>query len=433
MRQIDLNVDELSSALLGLAQHEDVAILDSCGVGHLGSDLMIAGIRPIESLEIESEDPAEALAIFERHLAKRSACIFTISYDLGPKLEQLITRPRGDAEFVEPDIFLSRFDALVVHQYSTGATFVTGDADAFYEIESHLASARLREPDETANAIVESNFTRAEYLDAIDTIKEYIRRGDTYQTNLTRQLRLTLPDGLSSETIFARLRRQHPAPFASFIKRKYSTVVSASPERFFKVSDRSISASPVKGTRPRGATEVEDSELEAELASSEKDRAENTMIVDLLRSDLGRVCEYGGVNVERICEIEEHPTLFHLVSTIAGTLRPDSKFTDVLRALFPCGSITGAPKIRTMEIIDEIEPAVRGLSMGAIGYYIPESGFEGLEPGFDLSVAIRTMVVRGREAVFNVGGGITIDSDPSAEYEESETKAMALLGAVGNK
>jgi para-aminobenzoate synthetase component 1 len=433
MRQIDLNADELSSALLGLAQHEDVAILDSCGVGHLGSDLMIAGIRPIESLEIESEDPAEALAIFERHLAKRSACIFTISYDLGPKLEQLITRPRGDAEFVEPDIFLSRFDALVVHQYSTGATFVTGDADAFYEIESHLASARLREPDETANAIVESNFTRAEYLDAIDTIKEYIRRGDTYQTNLTRQLRLTLPDGLSSETIFARLRRQHPAPFASFIKRKYSTVVSASPERFFKVSDRSISASPVKGTRPRGATEVEDSELKAELASSEKDRAENTMIVDLLRSDLGRVCEYGGVNVERICEIEEHPTLFHLVSTIAGTLRPDSKFTDVLRALFPCGSITGAPKIRTMEIIDEIEPAVRGLSMGAIGYYIPESGFEGLEPGFDLSVAIRTMVVRGREAVFNVGGGITIDSDPSAEYEESETKAMALLGAVGNK
>jgi anthranilate/para-aminobenzoate synthase component I len=157
------------------------------------------------------------------------------------------------------------------------------------------------------------------------------------------------------------------------------------------------------------------------------------MIVDLLRNDLGRVCEYGSVQVESLCEIEQHPTLFHLVSTISGQLRGEASFTDVLRALFPSGSITGAPKIRTMEIIDEIEPAKRGLSMGAIGYYIPETGFEHVEPGFDLSVAIRTMVVRGREAVFNVGGGITIDSDPDAEFEETETKAKALRGAIGNK
>ena len=179
-------------------------------------------------------------------------------------------------------------------------------------------------------------------------------------------------------------------------------------------------------------TESEDEALRAELESSEKDRAENTMIVDLLRNDLGRVCEYGSISVESVCEIEEHPTLFHLVSTISGRLRNKATFTDVLRALFPCGSITGAPKIRTMEIIDEIEPAKRGLSMGAIGYFIPERGFEGLEPGFDLSVAIRTMVIDGRSAVFNVGGGITIDSDPAAEFEETQIKAKALLGALGN-
>jgi len=226
---------------------------------------------------------------------------------------------------------------------------------------------------------------------------------------------------------------EHPAPFAAFIKRKNSTVISASPERFFNISDGRISASPIKGTSPRGSTEEDDTRLRGELAASEKDRAENTMIVDLLRNDLGRVCEYGSVEVERLCEIEEHPTLFHLVSTIAGELRAEARFDDILRALFPSGSITGAPKIRTMEIIDELEPDARGLSMGTIGYYIPKKGFDGLEPGFDLSVAIRTMVVRGRDAVFNVGGGITIDSDPDAEWEETEVKAKALLSSVGNK
>ena len=431
MREIDLTADELSSALLGLAEHEDVCVLDSCGVGHLGSHLMIAGIRPVEVLEIAGEDPSESLAIFERHLEKGSAAVFTISYDLGPKLEGIITRPKPGN--MEPYIFVSRFDALVVHDYTSGTTFLTGDQNAFYETAAQLASSRRVEAEPVSSPNVESSFTRSEYADAIEVIKEYIRRGDTYQTNLTRQLRLELPEDLSTETIFAKLRREHPAPFASFIKRKNSTVISASPERFFKIANGRVSASPIKGTRPRGLTEFEDLTLRAELDSSEKDRAENTMIVDLLRNDLGRVCEYGSVEVESLCEIEEHPTLFHLVSTITGRLRPDAAFTEILGALFPCGSITGAPKIRTMEIIDEIEPARRGLSMGAIGYFIPGRGFEGLEPGFDLSVAIRTMVIHRREAVFNVGGGITIDSDPEAEFEETQIKAKALLGAIGNK
>jgi anthranilate/para-aminobenzoate synthase component I len=212
-------------------------------------------------------------------------------------------------------------------------------------------------------------------------------------------------------------------------------VISASPERFFRTTrDGRIEASPIKGTRARGVNEDEDLRLRAELLSSAKDRAENTMIVDLVRNDLGRVCEFGSVVVEKLCELEEHPTLFHLVSTVGGRLRQEIGFSEILRAVFPCGSITGAPKIRTMQIIDEIENANRGLSMGAIGIYLPESwdlGDAALDTVFDLSVAIRTMVVRDGAAVFNVGGGVVIDSDPEKEFDESALKSRSLLNAIG--
>ncbi|MGH9821243.1 MAG: chorismate-binding protein, partial [Pyrinomonadaceae bacterium] len=198
----------------------------------------------------------------------------------------------------------------------------------------------------------------------------------------------------------------------------------------------------IKGTRPRGKNASADDALRQELLTSQKDIAENTMIVDLLRNDLGRVCEFGSVRVEKLCDLEEHPTLFHLVSTISGDLKENLKFSDILMALFPCGSITGAPKVSTMRIIDEIEPDARGLSMGAIGFAIRGSRFNvqgskthrsslTARPSLDLSVAIRTMTIRDNRAVFNVGGGIVIDSDPGSEYEESLLKAKALLDAIG--
>ncbi|HEV8592993.1 MAG TPA: aminodeoxychorismate synthase component I, partial [Pyrinomonadaceae bacterium] len=255
-----------------------------------------------------------------------------------------------------------------------------------------------------------------------------IRSGETYQTNLTQQI--TVQTSLSPAEIFLRLRRDHPAPFAAFLRRNDSTVVSASPERFLKIANGIISASPIKGTRARGNTPAADEALRNELLTSEKDRAENTMIVDLLRNDLGRVCEFGSVEVEKLCDLEEHPTLFHLVSTITGKLRDGVSFSDILKATFPCGSITGAPKIRTMKIIDELEPDNRGLSMGAIGIYVPPQ-FGIFDALFNMSVAIRTMTIRDGEAVFNVGGGITIESDPESEYDESLLKAKALLNALG--
>jgi para-aminobenzoate synthetase component 1 len=433
VREIQLSADELVSKLLAISERETVCILDSCGVSHLGSHLLIAGVRPVEVLEISNDDALQTLCTLESKLSHELAAVMTLSYDFGSKLQL-----RSDVAYQsEPDVFLSLFDSLIIHDYDTGKTFSIGKEASFSKIEALLAEQRKygAAPSEFSNAAARSNFTRSEYLRAVDRIQEHIRRGDTYQTNLTQSIRCELPAELKPQAVFQRLRRDHPAPFSAFMTRQGSTVVSASPERFFRIGrDGVISTSPIKGTRRRGATAEEDTRLRAELESSEKDRAENIMIVDLMRNDLGRVCEYGTVEVEKLCDVEEHPTLFHLVSTVSGKLRDKTSLSDVLKALFPCGSITGAPKIRTMELIDEIEPTSRGLSMGAIGSYIPpvwEIGNTSIDSVFDFSVAIRTIVVRENEAVFSVGGGVVIDSDPEKEFDESLLKAKALLDALG--
>ena len=433
MREIGISADELVGRLLALPGERRVSILDSSGVGHLGSHLLIAGFDPVESIEISGENAQETIAIFEEKLSGDLFGVFTISYNLGLKLEKIKPRTKKFDAFPEPDIYLALFETLIIHDYGTGKTYLTGKENRFDQVERALLSATPFAQAESRglSCNFQSNFTKGEYISAIGQIKEYIRHGDTYQTNLTQQLRVKLPDNATPQRIFLNLRRDHPAAFAAFIGRGGSTVVSASPERFFKVSeDRSISTSPIKGTRPRGKTPDEDNALRNELLTSVKDRAENVMIVDLLRNDIGRICEFGSVHVEKLCDLEEHPSLFHLVSTVNGELRPGIMISDILRAVFPCGSITGAPKIRTMQIIDEIETADRGLSMGAIGVYLPPSWDLGLGT-WDLSVAIRTMVIRDGEAVFNVGGGIVIDSDPEKEYEESMLKSRALLEAFG--
>jgi para-aminobenzoate synthetase component I len=463
VREIEFSADRLVSALLNLSKRERVCLLDSGGASNLGSHLLIAGVRPLEVLEITNDDASKTLEILDEKLSNPNvACIYTISYDFGLKLQKITPRPKEYSTFPEPDVYLAAFDCLIIHDYDTNKTYLTGSEKRFDEIEKLLADDEAIENNPTEKSIISSNFTRESYIETIGKIQERIRRGDTYQTNLTQQIRARLPENLSPQQIFNNLRKTHPAAFAAFIKRENDCVISASPERFIKVQSLkskvqspSISASPIKGTRPRGRTSPEDLQLRNELLNSEKDRAENVMIVDLLRNDLGRICEFGSVVVEKLCDLETHPTLFHLVSTIKGDLRENIKFSDVLKAVFPCGSITGAPKISTMRIIDELETASRGLSMGAIGYAIPGSGFQvpgsgfrvldsrilnpqiwNPKPGtwnFDLSVAIRTMVVRNQEAVFNVGGGIVIDSVPENEYEETLLKAKALLNAINGK
>ncbi len=456
MRQIEHSADQLVAALLNLSKSERVCLLDSGGASNLGSHLLIAGIRPLEVTEITSDDAAQTLEILDEKTSDAGiACIFTISYDFGLKLQKIAPRLKEMPTLPEPDVHLSAFDCLIIHDYDAHETFLTGNEMKFDELAKLLANDFESEIKTTESSQVYSNFTRESYIETVSKIQERTRRGDTYQTNLTQQIRARLPENLSPQQIFYNLRKANPAAFAAFIKRENDCVISASPERFvkFQIPDSKfqiapISASPIKGTRPRGETAAEDLFLKNDLTNSEKDRAENVMIVDLLRNDLGRICEFGSVVVEKLCELETHPTLHHLVSTIKGELRENIKFSDILRAVFPCGSITGAPKISTMRIIDELETADRGLSMGAIGYSIQDSRFQisnskthdskirNLESevwNLDLSVAIRTMVVKNQEAIFNVGGGITIDSVPEDEYDETLVKAQALLTAINGK
>jgi para-aminobenzoate synthetase component 1 len=430
MREINLSAEDLVKALLSLGAKADLCLLDSATATHGNSHQLIAGIYPIEICRIEDQNAGETLAILERKLKAHpnAAGIFTIAYDLGLKLENIPARHNGIKDFREPDIFIAFFEGLIVHDYTLGKTFLRGDENA--AIEAKLISALKNSDSQSAASkvsAVHSNFSRTGYLKTIARAKEFIYRGDTYQINLTQQLRAELPEDLSPENIFLNLREKNPAPFSAFISRGEDIVISASPERFLRVENidgkRTILTSPIKGTRPRGKNPEEDEKLKAELLASKKDRAENIMIVDLLRNDIGRVCKAGSVKVEELCAIEEHPTLFHLVSTIRGELNDETGFADLLRATFPCGSITGAPKIRTMRIIDELEPDARGLSMGAIGYIDPDGTI-------DMSVAIRTMVVRNNKAIFNVGGGIVADSVPELEYEETLVKAKALMTAI---
>jgi para-aminobenzoate synthetase component 1 len=266
-----------------------------------------------------------------------------------------------------------------------------------------------------------SNFDRPGYETAVRRAVEYIHAGDCFQVNLSQ--RLLAPQTGRAFDLYARLRERNPAPFAGYFDLGDFQIASASPERFLKVTGREVETRPIKGTRPRGSTPREDAALLADLVASPKDRAENVMIVDLLRNDLGRVCEYGSVRVEALCRPESYRTVHHLVSEVRGRLRADRGPIDLLRAAFPGGSVTGAPKVRAMEVIAELEPTARGPYCGCLGYV----GFDG---SMDTNILIRTFTCGGGWVQFPVGGGVVADSDSAREYEETLHKAAGLLRAL---
>ncbi|MEW6026776.1 MAG: aminodeoxychorismate synthase component I [Planctomycetota bacterium] len=269
---------------------------------------------------------------------------------------------------------------------------------------------------------VTSNFTRPEYLRAVRRVKEYIFAGDIYQANLSQ--RFEMPFHKHPLELFRTLQEINPAPFSALLKPNDNQfIISSSPERFLKVSNGIVETRPIKGTRPRGKTPAQDEQLKKELFNSIKDNAELAMIVDMERNDLGRVCEYGSVKVIQQKVLETYPTLHHLVATVKGRMDNRYDLVDLIKATFPGGSITGVPKIRAMEIIDELEPTRRNVYTGAIGYI----GFDGT---MDLSIAIRIIMLNGNKAYYQVGGGIVADSDPAGEYEETLTKGKALMQAI---
>jgi para-aminobenzoate synthetase component I len=268
---------------------------------------------------------------------------------------------------------------------------------------------------------VTSNFDRDGYLAVVRRAIEYVHAGDCFQVNLSQRLLAR-----SSEhplELYGRLRERNPAPFAAYLDLGDFAVASASPERFLRVTRGDVETRPIKGTRPRGTTPQEDRDRIADLVRSPKDRAENVMIVDLLRNDLGRVCEYGTVRVPRVCQVESFQYVHHLVSEVRGRLAAGKTPLDLLRACFPGGSVTGAPKVRAMEIIAELEPTARGPYCGSLGFV----GFDG---SMDTSILIRTFTAGRGWVQFPVGGGIVADSDPQREYEETLHKAEGLLRAL---
>ena len=280
----------------------------------------------------------------------------------------------------------------------------------------------VSDTDLPAGLDLRSSFTHRGYLDALTRVREYIIAGDIFQANLSQRFEAPLTE--SPWTLYRRLRGINPAPFAAYLEFGAVTVASASPERFLRLDGaHQIEARPIKGTRPRGVYPAHDAALGRALQESEKDRAENLMIVDLMRNDLSRVSLSGSVRVPELFALERYATVHHLVSTVIGTLEPGRDAIDLLCATFPGGSITGAPKVRAMEIIAELEPSRRGVYCGSIGY-LSVTGV------MDTSIVIRTyQAVHGR-VYFSAGGGIVADSDPEQEYRETFDKARALIRAL---
>lgn len=299
-------------------------------------------------------------------------------------------------------------------EQSGGEAKQSRDADCFI-------SSASRNDRQSKEITLKSNFTPEEYMKAVNRVREYIAAGDVFQVNLSQRFEADLK--ISPFELYKRLRTVNPAPFASYLNLPGVAIVSASPERFLKVQSDMVETRPIKGTRPRGKGSVEDERLAHELVHSAKDHAENVMIVDLERNDLGRVCRYGTVKVTELAILETFPTVFHLTSTVIGRLRRGKSNIDLLKATFPGGSITGAPKVRAMEIIDEIEPTRRSVYTGSIGYL-------GFNEDMDINIVIRTFLVKEGKAYFQVGGGIIYDSDPEAEYAETLDKARGLIRAL---
>ena len=360
-----------------------------------------------------------------------------LGYELARHLEDVPLAPTDPHDFPEMQMLLC--DVVVALDHAERRAFVvsSGHPEADPSARRARAAERLDHVARRLEGVVPlgppaapaappriaSDVTRGAYETAVRRVIDYILAGDVFQANISQRFVAEMPAGLGPLDLFRRLQAGNPARHSAYLKLDDVVIASSSPERFLRLEGDRVETRPIKGTRPRGVSPADDEALAAELAASEKDRAENVMIVDLLRNDLSRVCRDGSVEVPELCAVERFATVMHLVSTVTGRLRPGMTAVDLLAACFPGGSITGAPKIRAMQIIAELEATRRGPYCGAIGYL----GFDG---ALDTSIVIRTFAIRGRRVTFQAGGGVVADSDPAAEYEESLAKARALVTAL---
>jgi len=378
-----------------------------------------------------------------------------LGYEYGRRLERLPT-PRED-DLNLPDVWLGAYEWVIAWDHEQDRSWVIaldpglrrGDEGA--ERASPLSTwwrggqgvrsaerrmnaivQRMKAPARTRQSVVandgpppkfHSGFTRAEYLHAVERVRQYILAGDIFQANLSQRFEAPWPG--NPFEFYRHLNEANPAPFAAYFGGDGFAIASASPERFLSAdAEGNVETRPIKGTRRRGSSPAEDRRLAEELLASAKDRAENVMIVDLLRNDLSKVCAPGSVDVPVLCALESHPTVHHLESIVTGRLERGYSAVDLLRASFPGGSITGAPKVRAMAILAELEPVARGAYCGTIGW-LSATG------AMDTSIAIRTVTLKDGKAYFHAGGGIVADSDPALEYQETLDKAAGIRRVFG--
>jgi para-aminobenzoate synthetase component 1 len=379
---------------------------------------------------------------------------FLLGYELGRRFERL-PASRHD-EFGLPDWSAALYDWVISFDHLTNRAWIVSSgigSSPTKNVDPHRAESRLKQvltwlrkpapPEPTATTPggknllapadlvpqhplshftgVTSNFSRSGYETAVRRVIEYIHAGDCFQVNLSQRLLAPLRE--PPLELYGRLRSLNPSPFAAYYDAGDFQVLSTSPERFLQVNNGCVSTRPIKGTRPRYVSPEGDRAVVDELMQNPKDRSENVMIVDLLRNDLGKVCEFGSVRVPTLCTVETFPFVHHLVSEVTGKLKPGFGLFDLWAAAFPGGSVTGAPKVRAMEIISELEPTARGPYCGSLGWL----GWDGSS---DSNILIRTFTAARGWVQFPVGGGIVVDSNPAREYEETLHKATGLLRAL---
>lgn len=405
----------LLSSASGYGEHGRYSIVALLPTRHF-----LSGANPFEELR---EELTFGVPVTEKpQIPFAGGWIGFVSYEILARIEDI--QLKGCHPF--PLIELRFYPSVMVYdhfrQVWTCSHVSTGGPDTLavmLDILETPAPPRVQGPALSEPLI--SNFTRGEYENMVRKALDYIAAGDIYQVNLSQRFSGTTQ--LSADEIACRLYAASPAPFGACLISGDRAIISSSPERFLKVSGRSVETRPIKGTRPRGITLEEDHALRRELVDSDKEKAELTMITDLLRNDLGRVCEYGSVEVAEARRVEELEHVFHTSSLVTGTLRPDADLVDLLYSTLPGGSITGTPKVRAMEIIDELEPVPRGPYCGSILSI-------GVDGNMDSNIIIRSLLLDGSNLSFQVGGGIVADSDPATEYDETMHKARGIMKAL---
>lgn len=448
---VELRMNDPLTAFAAVEHLPYSLLFDSADLGHKDARYSFIVSHPIETIEskngevvltnwdeqtTQSGDPFKILEQRMKHWRDgvetvrglppfQGGAAGLFGYDLGRGIEDLPSTAKDNENM--PDMAVGIYDSVIAFDHEKNQSWIITHADDYTTAKKKqnyllglIADTETPMPEESTHLDWQTNFTKHQYATIIQRTIDYIKKGDIFQANIAQRFDAKLPENFSPFAHYLRLREENPAPFACYMNLGNVQISSASPERFLSSRHGQVFTQPIKGTRAISPDRAIDEATKETLLNSDKDHAENTMIVDLLRNDLSKVCLAKSIEVSDLCALETFASVHHLVSTIRGQLKKNKTAIDLLKACFPGGSITGAPKIRAQEIIEEFEPTRRGAYCGSMGYI----GFDG---GMDTNILIRTLVYEGNTVSLQSGGGIVVDSVPADEYQETLDKAKAML------